>query len=170
MPQNSLPGAKLAVQLISPAKLKFDLRDCSLHWNDWNKPSPISSCQVCCRVGNLRQMDGVDSKEMVMSYIPQLYSLGYICQYPTPTESASHFFTFKISTKEDTPKNKSTYMKIADSVEPKERKTFSQKTMSTTKSCSMTCAKVFVQLPQRLRNRWRLLGYVEPGSSFKTWM
>lgn len=60
-------------------------------------------------------------------------------------------------------------MKMADSVEPKERKNFSQKTMNTTKSCSMTCPKVSL-LPQRLRNGWRLLGYAEQGSSFKTWM
>lgn len=89
---------------ISPKKVKFDLRHCSLHWNSWNKPPPIRFCQVCCRVGSLRQMDGMDSKDIIISYTPQLYSLGYICQYPTPTESVSHFFTPKISTTEDTQK------------------------------------------------------------------
>lgn len=104
MPQNGLLGAKLAVQLISPTKVKFDLRQRSLHWNDWNKPPPIRFCPVCCRVGSLGQMDGMDSKEIIISYTPQLYSSGYICQYPTPPESVSHFFTSKISTKEDTQK------------------------------------------------------------------
>lgn len=59
-------------------------------------------------------------------------------------------------------------MKMADSVGPKETKNFSQKTMNTTKLCSMTCAKIFIPLSPRLRNEWRLLGYAEPGNSFKT--
>lgn len=112
----------------------------------------------------------MNSKEMAISYTPQQNSSGYICQYLTPTESVCYFFPSKISTKEDTQKNKSHYMKMADSVEPKERKNFSQKTMNTTKLCSMTCAKVFIPLSQRLRNEWRLMGYAEPGSSFKTWI
>lgn len=86
--KNSLLGAKLAVQFISPTKVKSDLGHCFLHWNDWNKPPPTRFCQICCRVGSLRQMDGMNSKEMAISYTPQQNSLGYICQYLTPTESA----------------------------------------------------------------------------------
>lgn len=70
----------LVVQLISPTKVKFDLRLWSLHWNDWSTPPHVRFCQVCCRVGNLGRMDGVDSKETVMSYAPRLDSLEYICQ------------------------------------------------------------------------------------------
>lgn len=72
----------LAVQFILPTKIKSDLSLWLKHWNDCSTPPHVRFCQVCWRVGNLRLMDGTDSREMIMSYAPRVDSLEHTCQYP----------------------------------------------------------------------------------------
>lgn len=116
----------------------------SSYLNDWKAHLHAWFCQVCWRVGNLRQMDVMDSKEMVMTYH------GWISCHTSV--SILHLLSLLVTSShpryplKSTPKNKSLQLNMADLAEPKERALHNE--VNATKLWSITSVRIFITLTQ----------------------